>query len=101
VDKEVVIAFEECLTAAQQEIAQKSRVMKTRRQLKHRILTVGFDHGNLNVLPASWKYPKMNMVQLIHVYQMGSSSEDITAFRLCKSLDGGHFDKEGRNLSRM
>ncbi len=101
VDEEVVITFEECLTAAQQESAQKSRVAETRRQLKRRKLTVGFHHGKLNVLPASWKYPKMNLVQLIHLYQMGSPSEGITALRLCKSSDVNHFDKEGRNLSRM
>ena len=101
VDEEVVITFEECLTASQQESAQKSKAAETRRQLKRRKLTVGFHHGKLTVLPASWKYPKMNLVQLIHLYQMGSPSEGITALRLCKSSDVNHFDKEGRNLSRM
>ena len=101
VDEEVVITFEECLTVAQQESAQKSREAGTRRQLKCRKLTVGFRHGKLNVLPALWKYSKMNLVQLIHLYQMGSPSEGITALRLCKSSDVNHFDKEGRNLSRM
>ena len=62
VDEEVVITFEECLTAAQQDSARKSRVAETRRQLKHRTLTVGFHHGKLTELPASWKYPKMNLV---------------------------------------
>ena len=33
VDEEVVITFEECLTAAQKDSAQKSRVLETRRQL--------------------------------------------------------------------
>ena len=33
-DEEVVITFEECLTAAQQDSAQKSRVAETRRHLK-------------------------------------------------------------------
>jgi hypothetical protein len=63
----------------------------------------GISHGKLTVLPASWKYPKMILVlvQLIHLYQMGSPSEGITALCLCKSSDVNHFDKEGRNLSRM
>ncbi len=99
-DKKVVITFEEYLTAAQQESAQKLRVVETRRQLMHRKLTVGFHHGNLTVF-ASWKYPTIDLVQLIHLYQMGLPSEGITALCLCKSSDVNHLDKEVRNLSRM
>ena len=62
---------------------------------------MGFHHGKLTVLLASWKYPKMNLAQLIHLYQMGSPSEVITALHFYKSSDVNHFDKEGRNLSRM
>jgi hypothetical protein len=43
----------------------------------------------------------MTMVQLIHLYLMGSPSEGVAALRLCNSAHVGHFDKEGRNLSRM
>lgn len=53
------------------------------------------------MLPALWTYPNMNLVQMIHFYQMGSPSEGVTALCLCSSLDVGHFDKEGRNLLRM
>jgi hypothetical protein len=95
VDKEVVITIEECLTAAQQKSAQNSRVEETRRQLKRRKLTMGFHHGKVHVLPTLWNYPKMNLVQLIHLYQMGLSSEGIAALCLCKSSDMNHFDKEG------
>ncbi len=91
VDKVVVITFEESLTAAQQDSARKSRVAETRRQLKRKKLTVGFHHGKLTALPASWKYPKMNLVQLIHLCQMWSPSEGITALCLCKSSGEGIF----------
>ena len=100
VDEEVVITFEECLTASQQESAQKSKAAETRRQLKRRKLTVGFHHGKLTVLPALWKYPKMNLVQLIHLYQMRLPSEGITALCLFKSTDVDHFDKEGSKATR-
>jgi hypothetical protein len=82
VDEEAVITFEECLTAAQQDSARKSRITETRRPLNRRKITMGFHHGKLTVLPASLKYPKMNLVQMIHLYQMGSPSEGITALRL-------------------
>ncbi len=52
VDEEVVITFEECLTAAQQDSAQKSWIAETSRQLKCRKLTMGFHNGKLTVLPA-------------------------------------------------
>ena len=43
----------------------------------------------------------MNLVQMIHLYQMGSPSEGVTALRMCTSVHVGHFDTEGTNLSRM
>jgi len=43
----------------------------------------------------------MNLVQLIHLYQMGSPSEGVTALCLCTSALVGHCDKEGTNLSWM
>ena len=66
VDEEVVVTFNEFLTAFQQEGAQKSRMSETRMQLKHRKLTVAYHISMLNVLTASWKYPGMNLIQLIH-----------------------------------
>ncbi len=98
VEEEIVITFDERTPTA---MANHSRVMETRRQLKRRKLTVGFHHGKLNVLPADWTYPKMNLVQLIHLYQMGSPSEGVTALCLCTSARVRHFDKGGTNLSRM
>ena len=46
VDEEVLITFEECLTAAQQDSARKTRVAENRRQLKQRKLTVDFTMGS-------------------------------------------------------
>ena len=43
----------------------------------------------------------MNLVQLTHLYLMGSPSEGVTALCLCTSAHVGHFDKEGTNLSRI
>jgi hypothetical protein len=43
----------------------------------------------------------MTLVQLIHLYLMGSPSEGVAALSLCNSAHVGHFDKEGINLSRM
>jgi hypothetical protein len=43
----------------------------------------------------------MTLVQLIHLYLMGSPSEGDAALCLCDSAQVGHFDKEGMNLSRM
>ncbi len=98
IEEEIVITFDERTPAA---VANHSRVAETRRQLKCRKLIVGFHHGKLNVLPANWTYPKMNLVQLIHLYLMGSPSEGVTALRLCISAHVGHFDEEGTNLLRM
>ena len=98
VEDEIVITFDE---RAPTVAANRTRIAETRRQLKRRKLTVGLHHGKLNVLPANWKYPKMTMVQLIHLYLMGSPSEGVAALRLCNSAHVGHFDKEGMNLSRM
>ena len=59
------ITFEEGTTEAMKE----RRIRKeTQKQMKRRKLTVGYHHGKLNPLPPNWKYPKVNLVQLIHMW---------------------------------
>lgn len=75
--------------------------LKVREQVKRRKLIVGFHHGVLNPLPILWVYPKMNMIQLINLYLLGSPTERVSALRHLNSKHVKHFDKEGMNLARM
>jgi hypothetical protein len=74
---------------------------QTQQQMKRRKLTVGYHYGRLSPLPLNWKSPKMNFVQMIHMWLMGSLADDVAALRYLDSLQVGHFDKEGQKLSRM
>ena len=75
--------------------------LKVWEQVKRRKLIVGFHHGVLNPLPILWVYPKMNMIQLINLYLLGSPTERVSALRHLNSKHVKHFDKEGMNLARM
>ena len=97
-DETVEITFEDGTTEAMKE----RRICKeTQQQMRRRKLTVGYHHGKLNPLPPRWNYPKMNIVQLIHMWLMGSLADGVAALRYLDSLQVGHFDKEGQKLSRM
>jgi hypothetical protein len=98
-DETVEITFEEQGTTE----AMKEKIIRrqTQQQMKHRKLTVGYHHGRLNPLPQNWKYPKINLVQLIHMWLMGCPADGVAALRYLDSSQVGHFDKEGQKLSRM
>jgi hypothetical protein len=101
-EEDVVLTFEEGGEVTQQEVREATIRIKTTQQLKQLTITVGFHHGHLNPLPASWRYPKgMNMIQMITLYQMGCPSDVIPPLKVLKSGQVNHFDKEGTALSRM
>ena len=97
-DDEIIITFDEPMDDF---IVDRMRRQKAKEQVKRRKMTVGFHHGVLNPLPSSWSYPKMNMIQLINLYLLGSPAEGVSALRHLNSKHVMHFDKEGMNLSRM
>ena len=74
---------------------------ETQKQMKHWKLTVGYHHGKLTPLSLNWKYPKMNLVQLIQMWLMGCPADGVAALRYLDSSQVGHFDKEGHKLSQM
>lgn len=48
---------------------KERRIRKeTQKQMKLQKLTVGYHHGKLNPLLPNWKYPKVNLVKLIHMW---------------------------------
>jgi hypothetical protein len=55
---DVVLTFDEGGEVTQQEVREATIRIKTTHQLKQRTITVGFHHGHLNPLPASWQNPK-------------------------------------------
>jgi hypothetical protein len=96
-----------CITVTDYNAMEQQLVHdKTKEQLKRRKTTggllVGYHHGHLNPLPSSWKYPtKMNVIQMITLFQMGNPSEGVAPLKLLKTGHVKHFDKQGTNLSRM
>jgi hypothetical protein len=88
------------------DMLQKAIRTRTEEQMKRRKIDngiiVGFHHGVLNPLPSSWRYPKkMNVIQMITLYQIGCKAEGVPALKLLNSKQVNHFDKEGMTLSRM
>ncbi len=100
-EEDVILTFEsEQGTAIQQQVRDAAIRAKTKEQLGKRTMTIGYHHGHLNPLPASWRYPeKMNMVQMITLYQMGSPSDGVPPLMVLAAPQVKHFDKEGAALS--
>ena len=47
---------------------------KTRKQMKSRTLTLGYNHGKLNPLPSNWQYPNgCTVIQLMSLWLIGNS----------------------------
>jgi hypothetical protein len=75
---------------------------RTQEQLSVRKLKVGFHHGKFNPLPASWRYPPgLTLIQLIHLWLIGSPKEHVPPFRKIPTSLIAHFDKQGKVKSKM
>jgi len=75
----------------------------TQQQLQSRKshgLLVGFHHGVLNPLLSMWGYPKrMNLIQMITFYQMGSPMESVPPLKYIATKQVSHFYKDGACIS--
>ena len=63
---------------------QRERIIRqrTQEQLASRKIKVGYHHGKLNPLPASWRYPPgLTLIQLCHLWPVGSPRENVPALR--------------------
>ena len=104
-EKEVSVTVEEDAAMHNQLLQQKLMPMEQmeRRKSTHGILC-DFHHGGINPLPVSWVYPKrMNLIQMITLWVMGSPSERAPPLKLLLLGSDAvrHFDSGGNNLSRM
>jgi hypothetical protein len=101
-EDDVVVCIDSVSNDLEDHFKQATIRKKTQEQLKRRTITVGIHHGKFNPLPCSWKYPeKMNVIQLITLYQMGCPAESVPPLRLLRANLVQHFDKDGGNLSKM
>ena len=103
-DDDIIITVDE--EKAMQEMVRDATIKaKTQQQLQNRRshgLLVGFHHGVLNPLPSMWRYPKrMNLIQMITLYQMGSPSESVPPLKYISTKQVSHFDIDGASISRM
>lgn len=49
-----------------------------------------------------WHYPKaINLIQIITIFQMGSTGDGVMALKYIKAPHVVHFDKGGQGLARM
>ena len=90
-DDKIIITFDEPMDDF---IVDRMRRQKAKEQVKRRKMTFGFHHGVLNPLPSSWSYPKMNMIQLINLYLLGSPAEGVSALHHLNSKHVMHFEKK-------
>ena len=82
------------LTVEERAAKQKEYNDKTKEIVKKRKFTVGFHHGKLSPLPATFKWPKMTTFQLCVNWLIGNVEESIppycTLTRPMLSHDSGH-----------
>ena len=102
-EEDVVIALEE---AQPTDTSRRTRArfvqQRTQEQLAKRKIKVGYHHGHFNPLPASWRFPKgLTVIQLVHLWLVGSEKEHVPALKKLKPSLLAHFDPAGRVRSRM
>jgi hypothetical protein len=101
-EKEDVVLTFQGGSAVQEQVRDALVRAKTKEQLGKRCLKVGFHHGHFNPLPSSFRYPKkMNIIQMITLYQMGSPSDGVPPLKMLSCVHVRHFDIDGNGLSRM
>lgn len=62
---------------------------------------VGVYKGRLNPLVATWRYPKMNLQQMITIWLMGVPAQHVPPLRLLIPMDVAQFDRQSRKLNIM
>jgi hypothetical protein len=96
-EEDVVVTVEENAAFQQKTIREKSK-----QQMEKRRYRVGYYDGRWNTLPKGWEYPeKMNLIQMITLFQMGNPAESIPPLKTLTPQDVKRFDAQGNNLSRM
>jgi hypothetical protein len=83
-------------------VADQMRRKRSRATMKSRGFTLGWHHNKLTPLPADWRYPEgMNLLQLIDLWLVGISAENIPPMGKVSTQLVFHFDSRGRNYSKM
>ena len=63
---------------------------KTKEATKRRKLTIGFHHGQLQVLPPTWAFLKMNCKKLVHNLYVCNKGEWIPPLAMLSHNDVAH-----------
>ena len=70
--------------------------------LSSRRLTMGFHHGRLQVLPPTWKFPKMTIKQLVDNWYVGNKKESVPPLKLLEPLHVQHLGTtRNKNAGRV
>ena len=76
--------------------AARDRIImqRTNEQMRNRVLTMGFHHGQLTPLPSSWVYPTgLTVINLMTLWLLGNRREKVPPLRLLSPKYVLHFDK--------
>ena len=71
-------------------IIERRYRVKTKKIMKKRQLTMGFHHGNLQVLSPHWQFPKTNTQQLMDNWYVGNAREKIPPIGLLTHHNVAH-----------
>jgi hypothetical protein len=94
--EEDVVLHERAVT-----VARKERAKQLLEQRKNNGVLVGLVNGRFNPLVQSWRYPKMNLQQMVTLWLMGVPNEHVPPMRRLSPQDVSHFDRGSRDLNRM
>ena len=97
-EEDVVIPIKDVDAATADQLVQ----VQTKKQLQARQYTIGYHHGRMNPLPASWQYPTgITLIQLINLWLIGVKEKNVPPLAKLSPHWVEHFDKQGRKLSKM
>jgi hypothetical protein len=94
--EEDVVLHERAVT-----VSRKERAKQLLEQRKNNGVLVGLVNGRFNPLVQSWRYPKMNLQQMVTLWLMGVPNEHVPPMRRLSPQDVSHFDRGSRDLNRM
>jgi hypothetical protein len=81
--------------------ATKARAKQLLEQRKNSGVNVGLVNGKFNPLVASWRYPQMNLQQMVTLWLMGLPSANVPPVRRLSPCNVIHFDRGARRLNCM
>lgn len=100
-DVDISAAEAQILIEQAQDAATKEKTKQLIENRKKNGVYTGLVNGKFNPLVKTWRYPSMNMQQMVSVWLMGIPNQHVPPLKHLVTANVAHFDEGGRVLNKM